>query len=177
MDPAGRLWLFGGVGLDVAGTTGELSDLWRYAPADGSWTWIAGADVANATGVYGTRGTAATSNAPGARQAAAAWADVAGTFWLFGGLGRDGTGVRGGLADLWKYSPGAATWTWVAGDSTAGAAGTPGTVNLVAVGNAPGARAASYTWIDPQGKLWMSGGDDYRAAGSGSLNDLWEYTP
>jgi N-acetylneuraminic acid mutarotase len=175
--PAGGMWLLGGSGLDGTGTLGELNDLWRYDAAAGTWTWVAGADVVNAAGRYGTRGTAAGGNTPGARQAAAAWIDPAGTFWLFGGLGRDGAGARGGLADLWKFSPGTANWTWVAGDSVAGAAGSPGTLNLVAVSNAPGARAAAFTWTDPQGKLWMSGGDDYRAAGSGNLNDLWEYTP
>ena len=32
IDASGNLWLFGGEGLDAAGTLGRLNDLWRYDP-------------------------------------------------------------------------------------------------------------------------------------------------
>ena len=34
------LWLCGGSG--VACSAGLLNDLWRYAPAAGTWTWVSG---------------------------------------------------------------------------------------------------------------------------------------
>jgi hypothetical protein len=42
-------------------------------------------------GIYGTLGTAATGNIPGARFGAASWTDNKGNLWLFGGQGFDGT--------------------------------------------------------------------------------------
>ena len=32
IDSRGNLWLFGGNGLDSAGTQGDLNDLWRFTP-------------------------------------------------------------------------------------------------------------------------------------------------
>ena len=43
----------------------------------------------NAAGVYGTQGTAAAGNVPGARMGGSAWLDASGNVWLFGGLGLD----------------------------------------------------------------------------------------
>ena len=37
----------------------------------GKWTWVSGSNTANQAGIYGTRGTAAPSNVPGARMPAA----------------------------------------------------------------------------------------------------------
>ena len=69
-----------GVGLE-----GELNDLWKY---DGTnWAWVSGASATNQLGVYGTKGVAAPSNAPGARHNHVAWSNGAGTIWLFGGAG------------------------------------------------------------------------------------------
>jgi hypothetical protein len=44
------------------------------------------ANADNASGVYGTQGTAAASNVPGARYSASSWIDSSGNLWLFGGL-------------------------------------------------------------------------------------------
>ncbi|MGO9084441.1 MAG: hypothetical protein ACLQBK_04375 [Candidatus Sulfotelmatobacter sp.] len=71
------------------------------------WTWENGADVINQAGTYGTQGTAASSNVPGAREEAMSWTDASGNFWLFGGVGYDSAGnTAGRLNDLWKYSAG-----------------------------------------------------------------------
>jgi len=61
-----------------------------------------GADYVNASGVYGTRGTAAANNTPGARRQPIAWTDASGNFWLFGG---NSAGNVAMLNDLWEYSP------------------------------------------------------------------------
>jgi len=102
-DAAGNLWLFGGDGYDSTGTGGGLNDLWKYSA--GQWTWMGGSNLANQSGTYGSQGTPAAGNVPGARNRAATWTDAAGNFWLFGGAGYDSAGGYGYLNDLWKFQP------------------------------------------------------------------------
>ena len=65
------------------------------------WTWMKGRSVANWAGTYGTLGTPASANTPGARDSAVSWTDASGKLWLFGGHGL-GTGnpYSGRLNDL-----------------------------------------------------------------------------
>jgi len=93
-DASGNIWLFGGESLDI---NGYLNDLWRYDPVMGEWTWMAGSDVINQAGTYGTLGTGSTSNIPGARSGSISWTDVSGNLWLFGGDGYDINGSNGVL--------------------------------------------------------------------------------
>jgi hypothetical protein len=123
-DGSGNFWLFGGFGKDGAGTLGFLNDLWEYS--GGTWTFVSGSSLANQIGIYGTPGTASTTNAPGGRQEAVGWADAAGNLWLFGGEGEDGNNpptANGILDDLWEYSIAAKQWTFVAGSSKANQTG------------------------------------------------------
>src|SRR5271165_105100 len=70
------------------------------------WTWVAGASVPNQQGTYGTLGTDAPANVPGARSNAVSWTDATGNLWLFGGLGLyTGTDIPL-YNDLWRYSAG-----------------------------------------------------------------------
>jgi N-acetylneuraminic acid mutarotase len=177
-DSSGNFWLFGGVGYDAAGGTGYLNDLWRYSPATGLWTWVTGGDAVNASGVYGTQGTASVANVPGARQAASSWTDSSGNLWLFGGVGYDSTGAAGNLNDLWRYSPTTGLWTWISGADAVNASGVYGTLSTAAAANVPGARYSAASWIDSSGNLWLFGGVGNDAAGAvGNLNDLWRYSP
>jgi hypothetical protein len=172
LDSAGNLWLFGGNGIDSTGTRGLLGDLWEYRA--GTWTWIAGSNLAAARGVYGTLGSPASTNAPGARYFASTWVDPAGNFWLFGGIGYDSTGTYGDLNDLWEYSGGA--WTWVAGSNVINVPGKYGTQGSAAAGNTPGAREGASAWVDSTGDLWLFGGAGFDSAGTdGVLNDLWKF--
>jgi N-acetylneuraminic acid mutarotase len=178
IDAAGNLWLFGGVGYDATGTAGNLNDLWEYSPGSGQWTWVNGGNGDNASGVYGTQGTAAASNVPGARYSASSWIDGSGNLWLFGGYGYDSTGSLGKLNDLWEYSPGSGQWTWVLGEDAANAIGDYGTLGTAATGNLPGARQAANAWVDSSGNLWLFGGVGYDSTGAvGNLEDLWRFTP
>ncbi|MGA8216607.1 MAG: kelch repeat-containing protein [Candidatus Sulfotelmatobacter sp.] len=103
-DAAGNFWLFGGDGYDSAGSLDYMNDLWKYGA--GQWTWVSGSNLAPEPGTYGTQGTAAPGNVPGARFGDTGWIDSAGNFWLFGGRGYDSTGTAvGDLNDLWKYEP------------------------------------------------------------------------
>jgi N-acetylneuraminic acid mutarotase len=177
-DSSGNLWLFGGVGYDLAGGAGDLNDLWRYSPSTGQWAWISGGNAVNAAGIYGTQGTAAANNVPGARYAASSWIDSSGNLWLFGGYGGDSTGSAGKLNDLWQYSPGTNEWTWLNGDNVDNAAGVYGTQGTPSAGNVPGARYAASSWIDSTGNLWLFGGFGGDSTGNaGKLNDLWRYSP
>jgi N-acetylneuraminic acid mutarotase len=177
-DSSGNLWLFGGYGYDATGVTGRLNDLWRYTPGTGLWTWVGGSNAHDASGIYGSQGTAAAGNIPGARYSAAAWTDLSGNLWLFGGFGYDVAGAVGKLNDLWRYSPATGEWTWVTGASIDNAAGLYGTLAAPAAGNTPGARQAAASWVDPAGNLYLFGGYGYDGASQvGALNDLWQYSP
>jgi hypothetical protein len=181
-DTSGNFWLFGGEGYDSAGTANGnayLNDLWKYSPGTGDWTWMGGSSTANKTGTYGTEGTAAAGNVPGARDAPTSWTDASGNFWLFGGFGYDSQGDQGRLNDLWKYSPSSGEWTWVAGSGIAGQAGQYGTQGTAAAGNSPGGRNHPLSWIDAQGSLWLFGGIGCDSADDcgNFLNDLWKFDP
>jgi N-acetylneuraminic acid mutarotase len=175
IDAAGDLWLFGGYGYDSTGAVGDLSDLWRYSPGSGQWTWIGGSNRVDADGAYGTQGTAAAGNVPGARIRSGTWIDSSGNLWLFGGYGYDSAGTIGRMNDLWRYSPGSGQWTWIGGASTANAAGQYSTQGSTGV---PGGRAGATCWIDSAGDLWLFGGYGFDSAGTlDALNDLWRYSP
>jgi N-acetylneuraminic acid mutarotase len=178
-DSSGNFWLFGGYGYNSTGSLGALNDLWRYSPSTGLWTWVSGGNTDNASGVYGTQGTAAAGNVPGARYSASSWIDSSGTLWLFGGYGYDSTGaVVRYLNDLWQFSPSTGLWTWVSGGAAGNAGGVYGTLGTAAAGNVPGARYSASSWIDSSGDLWLFGGYGYNATTAlGALNDLWRYSP
>jgi N-acetylneuraminic acid mutarotase len=97
--------LFGGYGFDSGNTFAFLNDLWKFNPTAGTWTWIGGSKLVQANGTYGTEGTPASGNTPGARFGALQWTDPSGHLWLFGGYGFDSTGSSDTLNDLWEYFP------------------------------------------------------------------------
>ncbi len=177
VDSQGKLWLFGG--RHSLGTINFFNDLWRYDPPTDEWTWVSGSSLTNQPGVYGTLGTPASSNVPGAREWAVSWVDASGRFWLFGGGGYDSAGRNGFLNDLWNYDPATNEWTWVSGSENGGQDGVYGIKGTADPSNVPGCRERAVSWIDQAGKLWLFGG--YGADGSGGadidLNDLWKYDP
>jgi len=103
IDAAGDFWLFGGSGISAPQTSNLFNDLWVFSPATGQWTWVSGSSSGGAAGVYGTLGTAAPGNVPGARDGAAAWIDGAGNLWLFGGASAANPLAGGEQNDLWQY--------------------------------------------------------------------------
>ena len=174
-DSSGDFWLFGGYGAASSTTVqqGDLNDLWKYS--GGEWVWMGGSDSTEQQGNYGTKGSAAADNIPGARYQAVSWTDAAGNFWLFGGLGLDSTGSRGRLNDLWKYSGG--EWTWISGSKLADQKGKYGTQGTAAPANVPGGRVDAASWTDSSGNLWLFGGAGWDSTGTiGILNDLWKYS-
>jgi len=99
-DQSGNFWLFGGENF-----SGVFNDLWSFNPATHEWTWMSGAQIGAAAGVYGKLGVATTGNVPGARYGSVSWTDQNGSFWLFGGFGFDSADAPGALGDLWRYQP------------------------------------------------------------------------
>ena len=146
----------------------------------GTWTWMGGSNMVNATGVYGTLGVATASNVPGARSDAARWVDGSGNFWLFGGQYYDVNAPGHAPAiyfnDLWKFNPSTMQWTWVSGNKTTDPPGVYGTLRIPSIGAIPGSRITPTTWIDSGGNLWLFGGFGHDSRGIiGSMNDLWKF--
>jgi N-acetylneuraminic acid mutarotase len=176
-DPQSRLWLFGGTGYDAAHLVGRLNDLWRYDTVSREWTWISGSDVRNKLGIYGARGVAEPSNAPGARYKAVSWIGDGGRLWLFGGLGYDAyvNGDRS-LNDLWSFDLATFEWTWVSGSDAGNQLGVYGIRGVADPANTPGARREAVSWVDLHGHLWLFGGHGQASIGVGGvLNDLWKF--
>jgi len=176
----------GGIQVDTGACAGDFADvtLTLVGPNNGAtgsgstgsslgWIWVSGSQSANQPGTYGTQGTAAAANIPGARDAAVTWTDAAGNFWLFGGAGYDSAGGSFFLNDLWKYSSG--QWTWVGGLNAGNSAGNYGTVGIAAAGNVPAGRYLSTGWSDAAGNFWLFGGG-CTLPYQGFCNDLWKYS-
>lgn len=177
-DLSGNFWLFGGYGVASTAASGELNDLWEYSVTSGKWSFINGSSTVGAGGVYGSEGTAAATNVPGARYSPVGWADSAGNFYLFGGYGMDSTTTPGGLNDMWKFSTTTSEWTWLGGSQFADAEGIYGTLGTDSVGTSPGARYGAMAWVDLHGNLWFFGGYGIDVGGDiYDLNDLWEFVP
>lgn len=174
-DANGNFWLFGG---NSVGNVGLLNDLWEYSPSANTWTWHDGAETTGAAASYGSLGTPAPANNPGAREGAARWTDSAGNLWLFGGDTLAGQSWED-FNDLWSYNPTTGEWTWVGGSSTAGNAGSYGTQGVAAAGNLPPARTNAISWVDSAGVFWLFGGTQLATNGSylAVFNDLWSYNP
>ena len=177
IDGKGNLWCFGGYGVDSTGSSGYLNDLWEYSPTAKTWTWVAGVNTSNQAGVYGTQGTSATTNAPGARYQAASWIDSNGDLWLFGGYALDSQGNDDFFNDLWEFNPTAKTWTWVTGANTPNQTGVYGTQGTPASTNVPGARYSAVTWVDGNSNFWLFGGGAGSSQKSVFFSDLWEFNP
>lgn len=172
-DNAGNLWLFGGFG-NAQTQYGELNDLWKFDISTNEWTWIKGDSIIEVNGIYGTMGTAATTNKPGSREGSVGWKDFDNNLWLFGGNGYSNSGqFGGGLNDLWKYNIGTNQWTWMKGDSIQFVDPVYGTKGIEAASNKPGSREGSVSWIDKLGNLWLFGGEARWI--ETEYNELWRY--
>ena len=146
-DNSGNLWLFGGYGNGSAvAIGGDLNDLWEFDSSTEQWTWVSGSSTDSGNndgsqyGVYGTKGTAASTNVPGARQGASSWTDSSGNLWLFGGRGYATSMGEVDLNDLWKFNPSTKQWTWVSGSNTGNSSGVYGTQGAANSANVPGSR-------------------------------------
>ncbi len=190
-DESGHVWLFGGQGYDVTGTFGDLNDLWEFNTSTNEWTWMGGSSKVGSNGslpgVYGTLGTAAPGNTPGARWKALSWTDSGGNLWLFGGQGVDTNNNNLFFNDLWLFNPLTNQWAWMSGSSltncssgyysSCGQTGVYGAAGIPSAGNAPGSRFSATGWADSSGRLWLFGGSGSITTNAVYFNDLWKYQP
>ena len=190
-DASGNIWLFGGFGLDSAGTNlpegAVLNDLWEYNVTTKQWVWISGGGttgIANQSGTYGTQTAAAAANVPGSRWGGVGWSDSSSNLWFFGGWGYGSSASQGTgfLNDIWEYQHSSGQWIWWKGSSGVNQNGTYiDTQGVPYVNNVVGARRGAAIWQqDPQGFVWVFGGEGYDStagAAPGYLNDLWNYLP
>ena len=159
--------------LILTGCGGKTTGIRSNPTIHNEWAWMSGSSNVNQPGSYGTQGTAASSNTPGARLVRH-WTDNSGNLWLFGGYGYSSPTEKD-LNDLWKYSSG--QWTWVGGSNQAEQPGIYGTKGITSPSNIPGARYEAVSWTDPQGNFWLFGGLGIDSLGTrGNLNDLWKYS-
>lgn len=171
-DRDGNFWMMGGYGLDTNGHYGELNDLWEYRPSTELWTWVAGTDLVDQSGVYGTLGTPAAANSPGARNDGFTWIDANGSLWLYGGGGDCDD-------DLWQFDVASEEWTWQGGGSSSTGGKSPacdqpavyGTKGVPAAANSPGRRRQGSSWVDSNGHFWLFGGE----SDNDPENDVWEF--
>ena len=155
-DSDDNLWLFGGIGVDVSGNQGPLNDLWKF---DGTrWTWVSGDNS-----IDRMEYTALKERQPMLINRERRWAQYPGSTppaisGYFGGVNDNGSNFQF-YNDLWKFD--GARWTWVSGDNTPDQGGIYGSRGIAAVGNKPGSRDHSISWIDSKGNFWLFGGAGY----------------
>lgn len=102
-DPQGNFWLLGGLQTDGNALTEVYGDLWKYDISNNRWTWMAGSSTDSDLSIFGTLGTPAAANTPGARVNSCGWSDRFGHLWFLGGYGRATTIYFGFMNDVWRY--------------------------------------------------------------------------
>jgi gliding motility-associated-like protein len=172
MDDEGNLWLFGGWGHASKGEVSNLNDVWKYSPADNSWTWMRGDKTQGATAHYGEQNNFSSGNTPGGRQGGISWTDKQGKFWLYGGDADYNL-----FTDLWKYDPAINQWAWVGGSKSKNLDPHFNDKGVPDVNASPGSRTMSASWVDNQGELWLFGGYGYGASSTAyPVNSFWKYS-
>jgi len=167
-DTSGIFWLYGGrVNMQYDG-----ENLWKYNSLTNEWCFVHGQGVSNSVNpIYGTKGTPAPINEPGARKNSATW-QAKNNLWLFGGEHF----FTGYLNDLWKYNIATNEWTWLHGGGSSTLYSVYGSQGAPSPANTPGARQSAATWTDANGDLWLFGGYGLNSSTGGFLNDLWKYS-
>ena len=171
----GNLYLFGGERDSIFPYYMQHSDMWRFEPAAGLWTWMNGPGAINSVGQFGTQGVADPGNHPPAMKRAITWT-TPDALWLFGGSGARAGAYAWNLAydDLWKYELATQQWTWIKGSGTGNTEPAYGSLGVASNNNTPGTRWSSASWVGDGGNLWLYGG---QSDAPQSLEDLWMYDP
>jgi N-acetylneuraminic acid mutarotase len=201
VDAGGKVWLFGGQGYPTSGasSTAFLNDLWWFDPnaanattgLNGVWTWAGGTGGGGQFSSAAIPGVPSIYYWPGSRSLTLGWADEAGMFWLYGGLGNFDTPPShiGDLNELWRYNPATKEWALMSGSADPHTIPSPLFADPAAQGTPdptanPGYLQGGSGWRDANGNLWVFGGatigndsnGDPYYEGTG-LNNLWVYDP
>ena len=172
-DANGNFWLYGGHGNGITEMPriGTLSDLWKYTPSTGLWTWVKGSWDGNIQGLWGTKGVGTTATHPGVRETATAFTDENNNLLLLCGSYEAFYG-RDQFNDVWKYNPTTNIWTWINGDSTANRNSVFDTQGILSPSSQPGGRGYCFSTADSSGNIWMMGG---WGDSVGVVSELWKY--
>jgi hypothetical protein len=163
-DLQNNLWFFGG------NAGGHRNDTWKYDPLINEWTWMAGPNILDDSGVYQSQCIFNSTNVPSSRyENRATVADNCGNFWMFGGL------ALGVMNDLWVFDPQLLQWNWVSGSSTSGQPGSWGTMGMASATNIPSSRCSGIAWWGNDNKFYLFGGPD--GGITTGFADLWVYNP
>jgi hypothetical protein len=74
VDVGNNLWLYGGYGIDLNGSYGNLSDLWKYSTTSNQWTWVNGDSSIDMPATYIDFQLFSAANHPGMRsETTASW--------------------------------------------------------------------------------------------------------
>lgn len=105
--PDNGIFIFGGQGYGMGGTSGPLNDLWQFAQT--KWQWLRGSSSKFGTELKGPSGVADESYSPAARSALASTFDTgSGRLLMLGGASPvlTLTSVPSGQTlDLWTFNP------------------------------------------------------------------------
>ena len=103
------------------------------------------------------------------------------------GYGTATTNPTGFLSDIWEYQHSTGKWIWWKGTANANQNGVFATKDIPLADGVPfvrnlaGARRGAAIWQpDPNGYVWIFGGEGYdstQGAPPGYLNDVWAYLP
>lgn len=166
------IWFFGGKSENEDGKQEFYSDLWRFKPSTGNWTWMGGDNQNDQIGSYGQMGLPSVSNKPGARENPYCWSDQDGLIWIFGGNGKASQTNSGKLNDLWLFSHEDYLWVWAGGSNEINDKGSfngkfsKGTIS---------ARKFGGYFRDFRNDLWVYGGEGIDQKNEeGNLGDLWK---
>ena len=182
-----KLFMFGGNIMEknvrskhmMVGNTG---DLWEYDISEDLWSYHIGPrKVCTTAGRYGELGSASALNKPGCRRRAAAWSDMEGNLWMFGGDGIDSSQASLSvfshsklLSDVWYYNLETGMWAWKGGEKSGDQKGKFGKKGQSSDDNLPGSRCESVSWM-MENYLYLFGGVGHDAYGKdGYLNDIWQ---
>lgn len=149
-----NLWLFGGW------SGRNLSDVWKYSPQTGLWTWVSGDNTPGA----------AAAGMPGSPFSEVVYWSRSGNLWAFSGF------LPTSETILLQFNTQTAQWTQM---GRWPGFGTYGTQGQASAGTVPGKRGYSATWTDASGRLWLFGGRGFARwlHANGPLSDLWMYQP
>ena len=163
---------------------------WSYVSGSGGLYYEPGEGAAydEWPASYGVLGVPSGANSPGSLDNAAAWTGKDGNFWLFGGMGFQGSEVEwvygGALNTLWKLDPARNVWTWMGGSNniqTTPPVGVYGSRFIASRANIPGGREGATALTGVDGSLWLFGGyyngGTGKASSNDTFNDLWQFNP
>jgi len=161
VDNNGELWLYGN------NYWPKQTDLWKYNPQTGNWTWISGTQ--NDSSFLPQQNTPNSNALPITYTNSYTWVDAQNNLWFFGG-GKDSSTLSSSN-QVWKYDTATNQWIWKKGNNDSDYQDSLpiyGTENVENPSNTPG---EFYMY---QGASWISGNFVYFFPGEGTPV-LWKY--